>query len=77
LWDTSFEPGWHREEAGELSEDHLLAGLGGNGLVEELSNLARIEMGLETPHSGLTEAGELLCEVQCFMDGGEWVVICA
>jgi hypothetical protein len=75
LWDTSLEPDGHWEETAELTEDHLLTGLGGDGLIEELCDFAGVEMGLETPDAGFTETGELLGEVEGFVDCGEGVVV--
>jgi hypothetical protein len=60
-----------------LSEDHLLAGFGGDGLVEELRALAGVEVRLETPDARLAKAGQLLGEVEGFVDGGEGVIVCA
>lgn len=60
-----------------LTERHLLSCLGSDGLSEQLSNLARVEMVDETPDTRLTEAGKLLVEVDEFADIGVWVVVCA
>lgn len=65
------------EEAGGLAKDNLLASLSCDGLVEKLSDFARIKVGLKTPDSGLTKAGYVLGEVEGFMRGLEGVVVCA
>ena len=49
----------HGEEALELPEDHLLAGLGGNRLKEEVCCSSRIQVLEEAVHSGLAETREL------------------
>jgi hypothetical protein len=46
-------------------------------LVEHLSDFTSVEVGLEAPNTGLTEASELLGEVKSLVNGREWVVICA
>jgi len=77
LWDTALKPNRHWEEAGELAEDQLLTGLSGDRLIQELSDFARVKMGLESPDTGLTESSELLREVERFANGCEWIVVSA
>ena len=75
LWNTGLEPNWHWEQAGHLSEQELLTGLGGDGLVEHLCDLAGIQVGLETEDTGLAPASEDLGEVEGLVEGLEWVVV--
>lgn len=42
LGDTGLEPDGHREETVELTEDHLLPCLGGDGLEEQLCSFTRV-----------------------------------
>ena len=44
LGDTSFEPDGHREKTVELTEDNLLASLGGDRLQQQLPGLAGVKM---------------------------------
>jgi hypothetical protein len=57
LRDAGFEPDWHRVQAGELAENHLLSGLGGDGLREQLADFAGVEVVDETPDAGFAPAG--------------------
>ena len=75
LGPTVLEPDVHRGEPGELAEDVLLAGFGGDGLGEELAHLAGVEVVDEAPDAGLAEAGDALLEVEPFADGGIGVVV--
>jgi len=77
LWNSSLEPYRHGEETPELTEDHLLTSFGCDGLREELSNLAGVQVRLEAPHSRLTEARHLLGEVESLGHSREGVVVCA
>jgi hypothetical protein len=60
-----------------LAEDQLLASLSGNGLGEELADLARVKVVDEAPDSGLAPAGKDGVEVDEFADSGEGVVVSA
>ena len=75
LGDASLEPDGHGVQAEHLAEGHLLAGLGGDGLREEVCDLAAVEVGEEAPYAGLAPAGELLVEVDELTDGAEGVVV--
>ncbi len=77
LRDSGLEPDGHGEQACELAEDQLLARFCGDGLIEELCAFARIEMCLESPDTGFTEASQLLGEVESFMDGLKRVIVSA
>lgn len=54
LGDTGLEVDWHRVGTGELSEDHLLSGLGGDTLGEQGSGRSGVEVGEETIDTGFT-----------------------
>jgi len=75
LRDTGLEPYGLGRKAEHLTERHLLAGLGGNGLGEEGGNLAGVQVGEEAPDARLAPAGELLVEVDELSDGAVRVVI--
>lgn len=75
LGDTSLEVDGHRGEAKHLAERHLLARLGGNGLREEVGDLAGVHVRKETPDTRLAEAGELHVEVDELADGAVRVVV--
>jgi len=77
LRDAGLEPDGHGEEAVELAEDHLLAGLGGDGLEEELGGLAGVEVFDEAVDARLAEASQPLAEVDELADGGVGVVVSA
>ena len=69
------EPDIHWGKTAHLAEDHLLTGLGSNGLGQELANFPRIEMINETPNTGLPEASQTRHEVEPFTDGGVWIIV--
>jgi len=77
LRDTGLEVDGHGGKAEHLAERHLLARLGGDGLGEEVGNLASVHVGEETPNTRLAEAGELHVEVDELADGAVGVVVCA
>mgnify|MGYP003624082379 CR=1 FL=1 len=49
LGDTSLKPYWHRWKTEHLTERELLTRLGGDGLRQKLSSLARVEMVDKSP----------------------------
>ncbi len=55
----------------------MLARFCGDGLIEELCAFARIEMCLEPPDTGFTEASQLLGKVESVMEGFEGIIVCA
>lgn len=77
LGDAGLEPDGHGVQAEHLAEGHLLAGLGGDGLREEVADFAAVEVREEAPDAGLAPAGELLVKVDELADGAEGVVVCA
>lgn len=75
LGDAALEPHGHGEETAELAEDHLLAGLGGDGLQQELADLASIEVVEEAVDTGLAPSSELLAEVDVLADVHGGIVV--
>ena len=73
--DTSLKPDGHWLQATHLAEDHLLASLGGDGLGEELTDLAGVQVVDETPNTGLAEASQALIEVDELADGLVGVIV--
>ena len=69
------EPYIHRRKTAQLAEDVLLTSFSGNGLRQQLSNLAGIEMVDETPDTRFAEAGEALVEIEPLADGGVGVIV--
>jgi hypothetical protein len=75
LRNASLEPYGHGWETQHLTERDLLAGLGSNGLGEEVGDFARVKVSKETPDTRFTPAGNLHVEVDELADSAEWVVI--
>jgi len=75
LGDTGLEVDGHWGKAEHLTERHLLARLSGDGLGEEVGDLAGVHVGEETPDTRLAEAGELHVEVDELADGAVGVVV--
>jgi hypothetical protein len=75
LGDTSLKPNGHGCKTEHLTEGHLLASLGGNGLGQKLTDLARVEVVDESPNTRLTPAGKLLVEVDELANSAVGVVV--
>lgn len=75
LGDTGLEPDRHWEQAVKLSEDHLLTGLGSDGLEQELGRCSRVEVLQESIDSRFTPSSELLTKVDKAFDVSEWVLV--
>lgn len=64
LRNSNLKPNGHREETGELTEDHLLPGLRGDRLQQQRACLSGIKVFQEPVYTRFTKASELLTEVQ-------------
>jgi len=62
-------------ETRHLAESHLLSGLSGDGLSEQLGNLARVKVVDEAPNTRLAEAGKALVEIDVLPNSGEGVIV--
>lgn len=63
LRDASLEPNVHWNKPRHLAESHLLAGLGGDRLSKELTDLARVKVIDEPPNTRLAPASDDLHEI--------------
>lgn len=75
LGNASLKPDRHRVEAEHLAEGYLLASFRGNGLREELGDLAAVQVVDEAPNTRLSPAGKLLVEIYELANSREWVVV--
>ena len=66
--------GWR---GANLAEDHLLAGLGGDGLQQQLRGRSGVQVRQEAIHTRFAPACQLLAEVDELGDGSEGVLILA